>query len=219
MNAETDKIFKLYLENVNDYNTSDPSNAEEELINLLQTDSVVDIHEFDELARKVLAPEYPAGALDDMSQDDVVDRIADRFGMVLDVRADDQVELVDYVNDDDAEDDDTSDPSDAEEELINLLQDGGTVDIYEFDDLARKVLAPEYPAGALDDMSQDDVVDRIADRFGMVLDVEADEVYLSDYVNENVRPTRRRMRRSQAYYENVNSQKIKRRGRMRFLRE
>lgn len=66
----------------------------------------------------------------------------------------------------------------AENKLLELLQEDGIVDIFEFDDLARTYLGHFV----VEDMSQDDVVGLIADRFGMELTVRDDIVFLVDYV-------------------------------------
>jgi hypothetical protein len=63
-------------------------------------------------------------------------------------------------------------------EIINAFEGDGVMDIYEFDNLARKYLGG---GGKYDDMSQDDIVDLVGDKLGMDLEVRGDEVMLAGY--------------------------------------
>ena len=65
-----------------------------------------------------------------------------------------------------------------ENEIINAFEGDGVMDIYEFDNLARKYLGG---GGKYDDMSQDDIVDLVGDEIGLDLEVRDDKVYLVDY--------------------------------------
>jgi hypothetical protein len=66
------------------------------------------------------------------------------------------------------------------DEIVSAFEGDGEMDIFELDDLARK-----YFGGGeeLDDMSQDDMVDRIGDALGLDLEVHGDRVMLADYRN------------------------------------
>jgi hypothetical protein len=67
-----------------------------------------------------------------------------------------------------------------ENEIINAFEGDGVMDIYEFDNLARKYLGG---GGEYDDMSQDDIVDLVGDEIGLDLEVRGDDVYLVDYID------------------------------------
>lgn len=66
----------------------------------------------------------------------------------------------------------------AEDQIISAFEGDGVMDIFELDDLARK-----YFGGGeeFDDMSQDDMVDRIGDELGYNLEIRGDKVMLAGY--------------------------------------
>lgn len=66
----------------------------------------------------------------------------------------------------------------VENELLHALQGDGVMDIYEFDDLARKYLGR---GEELDDMSQDDIVDLVGDKLGLDLEIRGNRVMLAGY--------------------------------------
>ena len=71
---------------------------------------------------------------------------------------------------------------DAEEKLLNLLQQDGVVDIAEFDTLAIEVLAKHgFQQSDIENMDKDDIRAEIADLFGMELEEEGDKVMLIGY--------------------------------------
>ena len=66
------------------------------------------------------------------------------------------------------------------DEIINAFEGDGEMDIYAFDDLARKYLGG---GGEYDDMSQDDMVYRIGDEIGLDLEIRGDRVMLAGYID------------------------------------
>ena len=147
---------------------------EELLDDILQTDGVMDIFEFEELARKFLGQ---GEQLDGMSRDDIVDLVGRELGFDLEVRGDRvMVANIRGFGEENAEG--SSMRSYIEDEIINAFEGDGVMDTYEFDNLARKYLGG---GGEYDDMSQDDIVDLVGDEIGLDLEVRDDKVYLVDY--------------------------------------
>jgi hypothetical protein len=177
MTNSPSKVLKEYShENAEDAGGSSMrSYIGNEIINAFEGDGVMDIYEFDNLARKYLGG---GGKYDDMSQDDIVELFSqlNEIGLDLEVR-DDKVYLVDYKDSGEENAEEDSVRRYIEDELVYAFEGDGVMDLGEFIELGKIVLRRPDVAN----MNLKDFVSTVGDEIGMELEVSGDEVMLVDY--------------------------------------
>ena len=177
MTNSPSKVLKEYShENAEDAGGSSMrSYIGNEIINAFEGDGVMDIYEFDNLARKYLGG---GGKYDDMSQDDIVDLFSQLNEIGLDLEArDDKVYLVDYKDSGEENAEEDSVRRYTEDELVYAFEGDGVMDLEEFIELGKIVLRRPDVAN----MNLKDFVSTVGDEIGMELEVSGDEVMLVDY--------------------------------------
>lgn len=74
---------------------------------------------------------------------------------------------------------------DPQDKLLDILQTEGVIDLDIFDNLVDEMLIKhhDYTIDDIENMTNEDVLERVQEIFGMKLSEEDNKVYLLEYIN------------------------------------